>query len=100
DREHLAMIAMEHIQRTCELQRVEGAHLDARIGERAPEAARSLAYRAEPVVHQAHANAGASPFRQRRGELAADPVIADEVVLEIDLFPRSMNCLEPRRIVR
>ncbi len=94
------MVAVEHIQRARELEWVERAHFHARVREGAPEATRSLAHRTEPVVHEIHAYAGARPFRQRRRELAADPVIADEVVLEVDLFARGVNCLEPRRIVR
>src|SRR3954468_10997581 len=79
DGEHLAVVAMEHVHRTREFERIERTHFHARIRERAPEAARRLANRAEPVVHQANANACAGAFRQRGSELAPDAVVADEV---------------------
>ncbi len=53
----------------------------------------------EPVVHEAHAHAVASAIRERRRELATDAVIADEVVLEVDLVARAVNRFQPGGIV-
>jgi len=99
DRQQLAMIAMQNIERACEAEWIEGTHFDAGGAERAPEAARRAVERAQPVVDQSDDDAVTRTRGERIGKLRTDLVVADEVVLEQDAMLRTVNRREPCRIV-
>ena len=80
--EQLAVITGEYVERVAGEERVEGAHLDAGLGEPSPVAPRG-AERAEGIVQDTHPDSGAGPLDQRVGEAPTGRVVADDVVLEV-----------------
>ena len=98
-RDHLAVVAGEPAEGAIEARRVEAAHLDAGLSERAPEPPGRVPERAEPVVDEPHAHAGPGPRRQEIGEPPPRLVLVDDVALEMDGAPGRLDRLGPRRIV-
>ena len=82
DGDRLAMIARDPAERAAEAERVERAHLGARLLQLVPDVVRSEA--SQPVVHHPHGDARARTRRERADEATADNVVGDDVALEED----------------
>jgi hypothetical protein len=93
------VVAAEPAEGLVVARRVEGAHLDARLAQRAPEPARSLPDGAEPVVDDPHAHALARLRLERVGEPVADFVLVEDEALEVNRPARGRDGVEPRRVV-
>jgi hypothetical protein len=99
DREHLAMVAGEPRQRRVETRRVVAAHLDAAGAQAIPEAARSAADAAQPVVDETYAHAGLRLADERVSEPRARRVVVEDIVLEMNVVGGRADRFDPGRVV-
>ena len=93
--QQFAMIAGEDPERMRREQGMERPHLDTRLTQPSPKPVRR-ADGAEGVVEHAHGDAGAGFDGQRIVEACANPVVADDVVLEMNPLGRAGDFFEHR----
>ena len=99
DGDHLAVIPTHPSERTIEPGRVVASDLDAARAQPVPEAARRFAKAAHPVVEEPDRHAVGGLAHQRVGEQPSLIVFVDDVHLEVDRAPGTVDGLEPGRIV-
>ena len=99
DDDRFPVIAAQPAQRTIEPRRVVAAHLDRTGTKPVPECARGLAESAHPVVEHPHLHALGCFPEERLREQRPLGVLVHDVHLEMNRPLRTIDGLQPGRIV-
>jgi hypothetical protein len=99
DSDQLSVIPAQPSERAIQARRVEAPDLHSGFRQRSPEARRGLAERPHPVIQQPDAHPLTRLARQGVAETPTGVIVVNDVALEMDRSPRSVDDFKPDWIV-